>query len=48
MLALIRDKGLRDELSAKALRFAQGQSWKVKRHIYLDLVDGLCRRGNKA
>ena len=44
MLALIRDKSMRDRLAAKGMAFAKQNSWEVKQHLYLDLVDELVGR----
>jgi glycosyltransferase involved in cell wall biosynthesis len=44
MLALINDKSLRKRLSANGRKFAQRNSWEIKKNIYLDLVDGLVGR----
>jgi glycosyltransferase involved in cell wall biosynthesis len=43
MLALIKNKALRDRLVANALVFAKQNSWDVKKKIYIDIVDSLCR-----
>jgi glycosyltransferase involved in cell wall biosynthesis len=42
MLAMIRDKELRDRLAERGLEFARNFSWGEKKKIYLDLVDSLC------
>lgn len=44
MLALIRNRDLRETLSANGLEFASKNRWNVKQHLYLDLVDRLCGR----
>jgi len=41
MLLLIENKKLRKRLSENAYDFIQENSWDVKKHIYLDLVDSL-------
>ncbi len=46
MLAMIRDKALRDRLVANGLEFAKRNSWGQKKKIYLDLVDSLCEKAN--
>jgi len=45
MLAMIKDKALRDRLAVNGLQFARNNSWNVKKQIYLDLVDGLVSKG---
>jgi len=43
MYELINDKSLRGRLAANASVFAKRNRWTVKKHLYLNLVDGLCR-----
>jgi glycosyltransferase involved in cell wall biosynthesis len=43
MLSMVRDKSLRDRLSKNGLEFAKKNTWDDKKHIYLDLVDELCK-----
>jgi glycosyltransferase involved in cell wall biosynthesis len=42
MHRLIHDKTLRDGLAANAAVFAERNRWTDKKHLYLNLVDGLC------
>jgi glycosyltransferase involved in cell wall biosynthesis len=44
MVSLAKDKELREQLTENATRFVQEQNWDVKKHIYLDLVDSLCKK----
>jgi glycosyltransferase involved in cell wall biosynthesis len=44
MLAMINDKAMRDRLAANGIAFAHENRWDVKKEVYLNLVDGLCRR----
>lgn len=46
ILAVIRDKALRDRLVATGLDFARNYSWSNKKKRYLDLVDSLCGKSN--
>lgn len=41
ILAIIKDKKLRNRLTDNALKYAEANSWNVKKQIYLDLVDSL-------
>jgi glycosyltransferase involved in cell wall biosynthesis len=43
MLALINDRSKREGLAANGMDFAEKNSWETKKHIYLDLVDELCK-----
>jgi glycosyltransferase involved in cell wall biosynthesis len=43
MLSLIHDKSVRDSIAANGMAFAKQNSWEVKQHIYLNLVDRLCQ-----
>ena len=43
MLEMIRDKAMRKRLSVKGIEFARKNSWRVKKKIYLELVEKLCR-----
>ena len=44
ILRLASDKGLRQRLSESGLKYAQENSWDVKKQIYLNLVDRLVNR----
>lgn len=46
MLLLIRDERLRSQLAENGLKFAQAYDWEIKKHLYLDLVDSLCKRSS--
>jgi glycosyltransferase involved in cell wall biosynthesis len=43
MLAMAHDESLRIRLAEKGKAFAKQNSWKIKEHLYLDLVDRLSR-----
>jgi glycosyltransferase involved in cell wall biosynthesis len=47
MLALINDKPMRDRLKENGMTFAQQNRWDLKKEVYLNLVDGLCRKTNR-
>jgi glycosyltransferase involved in cell wall biosynthesis len=46
MYELIRDQALRARLATNASVFAKRNRWAVKKHHYLNLVDGLCRNSS--
>ena len=43
MLLLIKNKEMREKLSRNALKFIEKNNWRVKKHIYFDLVDSLVK-----
>jgi len=47
MLTMIKDKPLRDRLAAAGADFAHQNRWDIKKEVYLNLVDGLCRKINR-
>jgi glycosyltransferase involved in cell wall biosynthesis len=47
MLAMVRDKSLRDKLAKNGLEFAKRNAWGDKKKEYLKLVDTLCQQANR-
>jgi glycosyltransferase involved in cell wall biosynthesis len=41
MLTMIHNHKLREDLASNAITYIAGQSWDIKKHDYLNLVDGL-------
>jgi glycosyltransferase involved in cell wall biosynthesis len=48
MLEMIHDKTIRERLAKSGQDFAAKNSWNIKKHIYLDLVDRLFRKNNQS
>ena len=46
MMFLINNKELREKLRQNALKFTEENNWDMKKHVYIDLIDGLT--GNDA
>jgi glycosyltransferase involved in cell wall biosynthesis len=43
IVCLVKNKENREKLANNGLNFAKKQSWGIKKNIYLELVDSLCR-----
>jgi glycosyltransferase involved in cell wall biosynthesis len=48
MLAMVNDKPLRDRLAIAGAAFGYQNRWELKKEVYLNLVDDLCRKANRA
>lgn len=47
ILLVIKDKELRETKAANSIRYIGENNWDVKKGLYIDLVDSLCRPGIK-
>jgi glycosyltransferase involved in cell wall biosynthesis len=48
MLAMTNDKPMRDRLAVAGAAFGYLNRWDLKKEMYLNLVDGLCRKANRS
>lgn len=47
MLELVKNQQLRLDLAQRGADYAKTQCWAVKKKVYLDLVDSLCKRADR-